>query len=340
MKIGYYIGALLYQHDCVIIPGFGGFIANYIPTCIHPVQNTFTPPSRQIMFNESILQNDGLLATHIASLEGISFDQALHRIAEEVVVIYTAIHSGKTVTLDGVGTLKTNHESSIIFKPKPANNWLEDAYGLPTFVSPVIRRKGFQDKQDKRGGLHLPVAVKRVAAIAVPLLAIAIWSLFNTNRISNFTSNYSSIFPTEILSNFSISSIKNSVPAYVFAHSRSVASKNIAQPEVNLNEAPQPVAVAEKSNKQIPEAVSTVNENKSTETAHFFIIGGAFRIKENAEKLLEQLKSKKFDATIAGQNKKGLYLVSIVSCDDANQATLKLKEVLDQGIEAAWILKK
>jgi len=70
------------------------------------------------------------------------------------------------------------------------------------------------------------------------------------------------------------------------------------------------------------------------------IISGAFKVKENADKLLNQLRAKNLDATLAGQNKKGLYLVSAASCDDAGQATLKLKEVLDKGIEAAWILKK
>ena len=70
------------------------------------------------------------------------------------------------------------------------------------------------------------------------------------------------------------------------------------------------------------------------------IISGAFKVKENADKLVTQLKAKDLDATIAGQNKKGLYLVCAASCDDEGQAALKLKEVLNKGIESAWILKK
>ena len=352
MKIGFYIGALLYQHDCVVIPGFGGFIANYASAQIHPVQNTFIPPSRQIMFNASLLHNDGLLAIHIAREEGISFAEALIRINEEVAAIHAALNSGKEVLLDGCGSLRANHEHSIIFTPNNTNNYLEDAYGLATFVSPAIRRTGFQsnkDIKDERSDIRLPIAVRRIAAIAVPLIAIGIWSLFNTDRISGFTSNYSSIFPSEILSPFSMSSIKKSIPVYVFSHATALLTQK-AKPEpadtkgivsniTAVNIISKPESTENKSNLKISTPQPTLSDIRLKEPDHFFIITGAFKIKENAEKLLEELKAKNFDAAIAGQNKKGLYLVSVASCDDANQAVLRLKEIRDKGIEAAWILK-
>ena len=336
MKIGFYIGELLYQHDCVVIPGFGGFIANYTPAFIHPVQNTFTPPSRQIMFNASLLHNDGLLASHISRVEGISFDQALIRIAEEVGAIQTEVKSGKSVILESLGSLRTNQEDNIIFTPRLFNNYLEDAYGLATFVSPAIRRNDHQsglDSGDKRGVIHLPVAVRRIAAVALPLIAIGIWSLFNTDRINDFTSNYSSIFPSELVSHFSVSSIKKSIPTYVFSHSKSMPTK----PSTTVF---QPVTIHEAVTADITEVKTPAPELISTTSGHFLIISGAFKVKENADKQVAQLKSKNLEAAIAGQNKKGLYLVSAASCDDAGQATLKLKEVLDKGIESAWILKK
>ena len=352
MKIGFYIGALLYQHDCVVIPGFGGFIANYTPAFIHPVQNTFTPPSRQIMFNESLHHNDGLLASYISRVEGISFDKALIRIAEEVVEIQKEVKSGKSVILDGFGSLRANREDSIIFTPRLFNNYLEDAYGLATFVSPAIRRNGYQSGQesvDKRGIIHLPVAVRRIAAIAVPLIAIGIWSLFNTDRISNFTSNYSSIFPSELVSQFSVSSIKKSIPLYVLSHSKSSLKNSLPQtaetiipltkviPSTTIS---QPAPTSETTHNSSTVIQAPTSEVNSLASGHFLIISGAFKVKENADKQVTQLKAKNMDATIAGQNKKGLYLVAAASCDDAGQATLKLKEVLDQGIESAWILKK
>jgi hypothetical protein len=348
MKIGIYIGALLYQHDCVVIPGFGGFIANYTPAFIHPVQNTFTPPTRQIMFNASLLHNDGLLASYISRVEGIGFDQALVRITEEIALIQKEVKSGKAVIWEGLGSLRTNQEDSIIFTPGLFNNYLEDAYGLATFVSPAIRRNGYHSGQDAGGKnniIHLPVPVRRIAAIAVPLIAIGLWSLFNTDRINNFTSNYSSIFPSELVSQFSISSIKKSIPIYVLSHSKSSPVKHAETHDVIMKVDPeitvsQPVTTNENATINKTTVQSSISDVKTVTTGHFLIISGAFKVKENADKQVSQLKEKDLDATIAGQNKKGLYLVCAASCDDAGQAALKLKEMLDKGIESAWILKK
>jgi cell division septation protein DedD len=351
MKMGIYIGALLYQHDCVVIPGFGGFIANYAPATINPVQHTFMPPSRQIMFNASLHHNDGLLATYIAKKEGIGYDRAITIIAKEVVVIQEELHSSKTILLEGLGALRLNQEHAIVFTPKLAYNYLEEAYGLSPFVSPAIRRNGYQysqDKKDNKGAIHLPIAVRRIAAIAVPLIAIGLWSLFNQDRISKFTSNYSSVFPSEIISNFS-SSIRNSIPVYVLSHSKSTlnipqtlpkAEKEVSSKVTTSDDIPKAEVKIEEPVLNTTVSQTPANEITSNASGHFLIISGAFKVKENADKLLKQLKAKNFDATLVGQNKKGLYLVSAASCVDADQATLKLKEVLDKGIEAAWILKK
>jgi len=48
MDISSYISELLFEHDCVIIPNFGGFICNYKPADIHPIQNTVSPPAKAI----------------------------------------------------------------------------------------------------------------------------------------------------------------------------------------------------------------------------------------------------------------------------------------------------
>ena len=50
MKMETYISELLYRHDCVILPGLGGFITNYRSAQIHPVSHTLRPPSKSISF--------------------------------------------------------------------------------------------------------------------------------------------------------------------------------------------------------------------------------------------------------------------------------------------------
>ena len=73
MIIAKYISDLLYRYDCVIVPDFGGFVANRIGAKVNNFTHTFSPPSKQLTFNSLLKHNDGLLANYIASSENISF---------------------------------------------------------------------------------------------------------------------------------------------------------------------------------------------------------------------------------------------------------------------------
>ena len=46
LEITKYIQELLFVHDCVILPGFGGFVANYRPAKIDENQQIVHPPSK------------------------------------------------------------------------------------------------------------------------------------------------------------------------------------------------------------------------------------------------------------------------------------------------------
>ena len=67
-----YISELLFLHDCVIIPEFGGFVGNNKSAVLNKNTNTIYPPSKDILFNKNLRKNDGLLINHIANSEVIS----------------------------------------------------------------------------------------------------------------------------------------------------------------------------------------------------------------------------------------------------------------------------
>jgi murein L,D-transpeptidase YcbB/YkuD len=70
----------------------------------------------------------------------------------------------------------------------------------------------------------------------------------------------------------------------------------------------------------------------------YAIIVGSFRLLENAENLVSELKAKGHEATIAGQSKTGLFRVSIQSFSDKDEASRQLALVKSNGFPAAWIL--
>ena len=84
MDITAFIRELLFGHDCVIVPGFGGFIGNYTPARIDKSTSTFYPPVKQISFNRNLNHNDGLLVGRISESAKINYGDARNLVEEFV----------------------------------------------------------------------------------------------------------------------------------------------------------------------------------------------------------------------------------------------------------------
>ena len=66
MQLSKAINSLLYNNDCVTVPGFGSFIVNKFSSVYDEKKGKFYPPSRRVSFNPKIKNNDGLLAKFIS----------------------------------------------------------------------------------------------------------------------------------------------------------------------------------------------------------------------------------------------------------------------------------
>lgn len=138
-----YIKYLLFEHDCVVIPDFGGFIANYVSADIHPIRHTFVPPSKNIAFNEMLKLNDGLLVAHIANSEGISREQAQKAVKDFTDFVKGEIRQKEKYKFDEIGTLFLNHEQKLQFEPENKVNYLNNSFGLPELeYKPIERTPG------------------------------------------------------------------------------------------------------------------------------------------------------------------------------------------------------
>lgn len=315
MNLEKYISGLLFEHDCVIIPGLGGFIANYSPAGINPVTHTFTPPSRQLAFNARLSTNDGILAGKIASAEQVSFEEAVRMIEREVARIKDILNRSGNFRLEGIGHLNCNHGNRLDFIPDNRINYLDDAFGLASFTSqPVIRKPVTPLAVPTMR--KLPPAL-RWAAVILPIAAISIWSALNTGGLTQFRKNYASLLPSK-------PEMTISAPAETAATEIKNADTYVVQPE---EVAPEPEAIPEPA---------TINAQPDI----YFVITGAFSIEENAEKLVNELIAEGYNATIAGQNNQGLYRVSIAGFSDKDLALSKMEEFRSGGYPNAWLLTR
>ena len=72
----------------------------------------------------------------------------------------------------------------------------------------------------------------------------------------------------------------------------------------------------------------------------YAVIVGAFKMKENAEKLITELQQKGLEASIFDQSRTGLFRVTIGTCSDQSESSQLLALAKSNDIIGAWILEK
>jgi nucleoid DNA-binding protein len=128
-----FIRELLFGNDCVIVPGFGGFIGNYTPARIDKNTGTFYPPVKQISFNRNLNHNDGLLIGRISMSSKINYGDARNLVEEFVAGLRKKLEKGEKVVFDNIGSFINNQEGNVQFEPDRNANYHLDSYGLEPF---------------------------------------------------------------------------------------------------------------------------------------------------------------------------------------------------------------
>ena len=169
MQLSKYISDLLYRYECVIVPGFGGFVSNTISSTVNHFTHTFTPPTKKLSFNSQLKNNDGLLANYVASSENISFEQAINKIELKVATWERSLQN-ENIQLNAIGILSLNKENKVIFEPIENTNYLATSFGLASFQSPTVKRLEYKQKitqLETTEHRKSPSYLKYAAAVAV-----------------------------------------------------------------------------------------------------------------------------------------------------------------------------
>ncbi len=310
MDIRICIAELLSLYDCVIIPGFGGFIGNYSPARIDPVNHLFQPPYKHLLFNINLKQNDGLLANAVAKSLDISYSESCSLIDKFADDCRFSLKSGTPFILPQVGKLFSGKEGIICFEQEQGANLLPDSFGLTSFISPPVHRPSARK-------IVLPRPLRWAAVIALPVGLATVIGLTQYDKLSANFANTAGILGS-VVSRFSAASLieKKEAP---------VPSKiKVLKPKTVVAEA-------------IPAEVVTPAIQPDD---RFAVIVGAFRMKENAEKLVSELRLKGKEASIFDQSKTGLFRVTIGTSSDRVKATELLASAMSTDFSGAWILAK
>lgn len=160
--VTHYIKQTLFSHNCVIIPGFGGFLSDYKSANINPISGEFAPPEVEISFNSSLHKDDGLLKSEISRGEEIEIQEAENIIEQFVQEITQRLDEHLSFNINGLGVFDLN-EDKIVYTPQELENLNSDTFGLPNFKIHAIER----NTEDMKRVRPVPPArrvVKRKAA--------------------------------------------------------------------------------------------------------------------------------------------------------------------------------
>ena len=346
-----YLKELLNDNECVIIPEFGAFISKRHSATIDYANHRFLPPYKEIVFNDKLKNDDGILADFISKKENISKEEASNKIHEFVNQSVAILDVNSELELVDLGKF-ININGNFIFNAKDDVNILGDSFGLTEFnYQPVFRTETYQvikEKivvEQKEKNTDYTLAVESVEELTstttrrrpslfrtVAVTTLAFFLVFVINWTTEKTDSnlaswnpflYSS--PNEFL--IGISETQNLKDTETQSR-KETETQSLGDSETwGLGD-------SKDQNLGDLETQRLVDSNPV-----YYIIGGSFQAEASAEKCLESIKKQGFEkASILDKNDKGYIRVYYESFADKADALLRLDAIKSEYNESAWLL--
>ena len=180
-NLAQYIESLLIQHECVIVPGLGGFVTYRDRASIR--NNRLYAPAQRVRFNHLLTYHDGLLAEAYMQNRHIGYTNALEAIKADVEQITTALNSGNTFILGRIGALSLSANNTIILKNEDCK-FLPENIGLPIVN---LKQLATESNNDNTITLSIPRASSNIVRYAAMLIIVFIFSLLIPTPVTDAT---------------------------------------------------------------------------------------------------------------------------------------------------------
>lgn len=318
MVLEHYIGDLLYRYNCVVVPNFGAFLAQKTAARINDTTNTFFAPTKSIGFNEQLISNDGLLVSHIASAENSSFEIILSKIETVVKQWKTQLEQGEKLSLDAIGLLWTNTEGKIQFQPYQEVNYLTSSFGLtPLKAIPIIREALNEEVVQLEEQIPFIISPEKRERVSYrPYFKYAaIFLLALSTGLTGYRYYNDTLKNEQLVRQDAQQEVARQIQEATF-----FGTSPLELPTVNVN--------------------ATSIRKKTLSEAQHHIVAGAFRVKSNADRKIQSLQNKGYNAAYYGTNAYGLHMVTYESHTNAKDALKALRNIKRSESTDAWLLSE
>ncbi len=311
MTLELYIEELLYDYECLTVPGFGAFLTRSYDFKINRTSGEFIPSRKEIAFNSLLKSNDGVLSNYLAKKQKISYEKALRQIEKEVKEWKKKLKT-QALFIGNLGKLSLNQNKKIQFDPYGKINFDSSSYGLSSFYRTPVSSFNYAKKERLN---FTPGKTKKVLPFVKNYFRYAAIGLIGL--IIGSSSYY---FSNVYLSN------------------QRIINQQIAQKEIEKNVQSATFDLGKLNSFILSVDVIQKNKIPETKTTYYSIIAGTFRNKSYAMRKIENLKTEGYNAEIAKVNPKGMYRVAYGRYKSKSEA-IKLLYLLKNTLKKdAWYL--
>ena len=139
MHLADHIRPLLRDHDCVIIPDFGGLVADISSARAQPGRQALSPPTKLVAFNQALTRNDGLLVDALSEHLGLPIAEAREHVRAAVAGLQQELDDNNRTELPGIGIFRRAVGRGLSFEYTGTDNLLAASFGLPELAARPVR---------------------------------------------------------------------------------------------------------------------------------------------------------------------------------------------------------
>ena len=385
---------MFWDHDCVMLPGLGGFVCNPRSAWYDEAKRQIVPPSRDVLFNARLTTNDGLVANELMAKRGVMYPEALKAVEGLVEHLQQQLEAGTTVELPGLGKLYREEDQQVRFMADAEFERMLQSFGhasIPLVAREVAAPKPVTTTPKALNAPSPEPAVAKTtseprvipfrvqlaraaAAVAIPLTLAGAYlladpagneTLLGSNPLWNAVPVTATYAPVE--RDADVAAMAEAVQTEQGESIEAFVSRTAwegllefdvmegrpaagglrvmvpAQPEAEA-EALELVIEAEVVEEvetpvvlDAPEPIPAPAPVAKPAPVKFMIVGGAFGVQANAEKLASSMRSEGFDTSLHYQSHNGLTVVSMGGYATEAAARQALADARARGHEKAWL---
>ena len=336
-----HIEILLLDNDCVVIPGFGGFVTSHAPSTYIEDEQLFLPPIRTVGFNEQLKEDDGLLCKTYCTTYHISEQEAKNLIASHIQAIQNELLENGTCDLGSIGIF-TMENNNVRFSPCEAGTICPSFYGLDALVFPKLAAQEkapnstnqIKDKKLSIKSDEIVIRIKKswlnnIAAVAAVVIMFLLISpkAQNTSIISSEKADFALLMSTRP----SVSTSEN--------HNLTIPTQKVPKQAMESNNNKTEKAVSPTSAQAIEKPIAKTASTEKITKENFCVVVASAIPESNAKIFVSNLHKEGFtDATIYKKGKMVRVVFSGFATETEAYQKLKSLRQRSDRFNSAWVL--